>query len=92
MIAAHFIRGWKHAVEVERGDKHPNEVARALAEKLRPLPESFRLLEHGTTLDDLIDMLDAEAREDFASNEDVNAVLRELWDWADLHRLWVHIG
>lgn len=81
---------WRYRVEGAILDKTPPEVAAWLVAELGKLPERFRIESHGhTDLDEIIDWLNDCTG---ASTEDeVNGVLRELYDWADSAKLWLYL-
>jgi hypothetical protein len=87
---------WKHKVELDARGLAPDVVAGQLADRLGALPDGFRARQHGTTeLDDIIGWL-TDAKDGIGvvadeAEDNVNGILRELYDWADENRLWVNL-
>ena len=79
---------WKYAIDIHKefgqakgGDISPADFGKAVARKLKVLPEEAK----DETLEDII--LSLETAED---KEELDSHMNALWDWADEdHRLWI---
>lgn len=81
---------WRHTIRMTFRET-AKASANALAVRLRSLPSDFReLWNGGTTLDEMIEWLDD--LEQDASADEFDGILEEVYDWADRHRLWLHIS
>lgn len=82
-------RQWRNTITMTFRET-PKETAVALALRLRVLPQPFR--DHGlglVNLDDMIEWLDE--LDEASTADDIDAILQEIYDWADEHRLWLHL-
>ena len=83
---------WKHTITIDTQGLAPDAIARILAEKLLALPENFRAREDGTTtLDDIAAWLTDCAAEVPLKSGRLVEIYSELYDWADVNKLWIYL-